>query len=117
MTTCYLLFNTTKAEYIAFTRLPVCTSHEIINHPIATAMIAYYLLHNSGDTIIVLSEYDEDRFPDPFDQYREVSDATLDHMIEHGFAFETKREYLLANDPTIYTRHLELQEITWAYRE
>ncbi|WP_054533871.1 hypothetical protein [Herpetosiphon geysericola] len=84
--------------------------------PSATAMIAFYLLQNSGNTIIVLSEYDEERFPAQFDTYREVTDATLDLMIEHGFAFEVKREYLFANDPTIYTRHMELQEITWAYR-
>lgn len=117
MTTCHLIFNTTKAEYIAFTRLPVCTKQEIINYPIATAMIAFYLLHNSGDTIIALSEYDEATFPEQFDTYREVTDVTLDHMIEHGFAVEVKREYLFEHDPTIYTRHMELQAITWIYRE
>ena len=47
----YTLVNLTKKERISFDKLPVAKMREIAGNPASAAIVAWYLLENSGDMI------------------------------------------------------------------
>ena len=106
----YTLANLTKREKIDFSKLPVSKKREIAGNPAAAAIVAWYLLENSGDRI----GFYGDETPPP---YAEVSlnevidfvDKTaelIDNLIEAGILVDCGVSYQDVDEPEIYLRDI-----------
>ena len=98
----YTLANLTKKERISFHCLPVAKKREIAGNPAASAVVAWYLLNNSGDKIGFIP----DELESPFEgvTYSEISTFTdrtkemIQELIENeilmdcGFRYEDRED-------------------------
>ena len=109
----YRLINATKREILMFMHLPVNTRREISGYPVASTMVAWYLLHHVGDEV---SFVPDDKSFWPFssvgeketESFREVSDEIIQELIDAGLLSDNGIEILDQRDPDVFLRKLSL---------
>lgn len=107
----YFLVNTTKRERLLFAHIAVNTRWEIAGDPVASSMVAWYMLHNLGD---VISFVPDDRSfwpfssltPEDLSSFREVTDEVLQGLMDRGLVVDLGREVFDPKEPEVYVRKL-----------
>ncbi|MBL8297825.1 MAG: hypothetical protein JNN30_05685 [Rhodanobacteraceae bacterium] len=107
----FYLVNATKRERLTFAHINVNTRWEIAGNPVASSMVAWYLLHNLGD---VISFAPDDASFWPFAaltreevwDFREVTEEVVRGLIEEGLLIDQGRITFDPADPDVYTRNL-----------
>lgn len=106
----YTLVNVTKKEQIAFERLPVAKEREIPGNPASAAIVAWYLLKNSGDTIGFFGDEVDSPFPEFSYQdvscYPDRTDEIIDSLIQLGILVDCGLLYQDEDDPSIFSRDI-----------
>lgn len=110
MSTYYTLVNLTKKEQVCFTHLPAVKWKEIAGNPAASAIVAWYLLANSGDQIAFFGDETESPFPNV--SYRDIADfpdrtdEMVETLIKEGILKDCGYLWRDSDDPKLYTRDL-----------
>ncbi|MFK3647364.1 hypothetical protein ACI2IY_02870 [Lysobacter enzymogenes] len=107
----YTLVNATRKQQILFAHLPVSSKREIAGHPVAAAVVAWYLMEHPGDAVAFVSDDSADwpfasgSFAD-LDAYAEVTDAVVAALTSNGILAEGERTPLFEDEPDLYLRSL-----------
>jgi hypothetical protein len=118
MGTCYTLVNFTMRERLRCERVGSSKQMEILGNPVATAMIALYMIQHTGDAISLVGDdswtdgYIEAigrkwcaeevfRWPDCFEAVASEG-VRLGVFSDHGIVWQDD------DDPQIYTRDIRL---------
>lgn len=106
----HTLVNLTKKERISFAKLPVSKEREIAGNPAAAAIVAWYLLRNSGDSIGFFG--DESESPFPGINYRDIckypdhNERVLSDLIREGILVDCGILWRDEEDASVCTRDI-----------
>ncbi len=110
----YILVNTTREEYIAFSHYGANTKRELTGDAVASAITSWYLLEHPGDNIAFSSDSNDDWRDWPFKsgsrkdltRYREVTDEVVTSLIKAEILRDEGKEIFDASEPEVYVRRL-----------
>jgi len=107
------LVNISKNETIGFLHLPVNTKMEIIQNPVSSILVTYYLAENQGDEIQFVSDtYDDWPFSSgkksDMSNFVDVTDIYIDKLINSNLVVDCGYEYQDEEEPDkVFIRSLK----------
>lgn len=105
--------NQTKGEKVSFYHLPVNSRREICGHPVAAAIVAWYLSSNQGDSIQFVTDSLEDW---PFQSgsradlsvFSEKTGEVVEALIREGILADEGMEWVDEDEPNrVYIRAIK----------
>lgn len=112
MGTTYALVNMTRRERIDFRNIGADTATEIAGHPIASAIVSWYmLLHRDDDVRFVgdTEEAEEEQAGGETHAFIEVTDRIVTELVERGILEDHGILWRDEHEPEIHTRDLRLR--------